>query len=280
MEANCEQHAKWPMAWQQDRAMIVIGFGTGRSGTTSLAELLAAQKNAHCFHELNPACVRFSGTPRPIINTIDEFRRIEEGGDPSELTVDFTRRDSTRSYEQLCRKSGLRLIGDVAFYYLSYVLAIAQHNPDVLFLCLRRDIDDTVQSWIEKSRIVRWPSRYVADRLSSLIVRTPFHRSSNYWMNHDGRVWEPDPMWDKCFPKFDVKSKREAIRKYCEYYYREVEALEIRLRPRFRFVETRLLSERSYQADVLGFLGIEPEDRVHVLAHANRGENGARVPAP
>ena len=61
--------------------MIVIGLGTGRSGTASLAKLLSAQHDAFCFHEMNPSCVRFSGTPRPILNVIDEYQAILDGGD-------------------------------------------------------------------------------------------------------------------------------------------------------------------------------------------------------
>jgi hypothetical protein len=34
--------------------MIVIGLGTGRSGTASLANLVNSQKDALSFHEMNP----------------------------------------------------------------------------------------------------------------------------------------------------------------------------------------------------------------------------------
>lgn len=156
--------------------MIVIGLGTGRSGTASLAKLLNAQRSAFCFHEMNPSCVRFSGTPRPILNTIDEFQAILDGGDPSMLTVDLARPVSMKAYDALCGMPGLRMMGDIAFYYLSYVEAIAARNPNVRFLCLRRDIDETVASWVKKSRNLRWRSKYAADRLSSWITRAPFYR--------------------------------------------------------------------------------------------------------
>jgi hypothetical protein len=99
--------------------MIVIGLGTGRSGTASLAGLLKAQSDSLCFHEMNPSVVRFAGTPRPFINTIDEFQAILDGGDPAMLTVDLSRSVSASAYDELSRMQRVRLIGDVAFYYLS-----------------------------------------------------------------------------------------------------------------------------------------------------------------
>lgn len=252
--------------------MIVIGLGTGRSGTVSLAHLLNAQHDALCFHEMNPACVRFSGTPRPILNSVDEFQAILDGGDSSMLTVDLAHPPSAKAYDELRKMRGLRIIGDVAFYYLSYVEAIAARSPNVRFLCMRRDIDQTVASWDKKSRNLRWRSKYLVDRLSSWICREPFYTSCNYWMEHDGTVWEPDPIWDKCFPKFEAVSKIEAIRKYCEFYYREAERLASGLPDRFRFVETVHMNEPEYQAGILSFAGIASEDRVSLSVHVNQSE--------
>ena len=94
--------------------MIVIGLGTGRSGTNSLATLIRAQRDAFCFHEMNPACVRFAGTPRPILNAVDEFQAVLDGGEPSNITVDITRPVVANDYDKLCKMTKLRLIGDVA----------------------------------------------------------------------------------------------------------------------------------------------------------------------
>ena len=254
--------------------MIVIGLGTGRSGTASLAKLLNAQHDAHCFHEMNPSCVRFSGTPRPILNTIDEYQAILDGGDPSMLTVDLGRTVAAKAYDELCKMPRVRLIGDIAFYYLSYVEAIAARNPNVRFLCLRRDIDETVASWMNKSRIPRWRSKHFADRIGAWITRAPFHEFRNFWMEHNGSRWQQDPVWDKCFPKFEAASKPEAIRKYCEFYYAEAERLAPKLEGVFRFVETEFMKERAYQAGILAFLGIPPEEHVFTNAHIHQSRPG------
>jgi hypothetical protein len=252
--------------------MIVIGLGTGRSGTASLAKLLNAQHDALCFHEMNPSAVRFAGTPRPILNGIDEYQRILDGGDPSMVTVDLSRRVSAEAYDSLRRMKRVKLIGDIALYYLTYVEAIARHNPNVRFICLRRDVDSTVRSWMKKTQIRRWPSASVADRIHSVITRQPYYESSNFWMEHDGTKWLKDPVWDKCFPKMEAASKTDAIRKYCEYYYAEAERIEAKLGERFKFVETNQLDDRSYQPELLRFVGVRDADQVLTDAHIHQSD--------
>ena len=188
------------------------------------------------------------------------------------LTVDLSRGVVAKSYVELCKMPRVRLIGDIAFYYLTYVEAIAARNPNVRFLCLRRDIDETVASWMSKSAIARWPSKYLADRLSSWITREPFYESCNFWMQHDGTHWQLDPVWDKCFPKFEAMSKPDAIRKYCEYYYEEADRVARRLGSVFRFAEAERLNERSYQAGILDFLGIPTEEHQFTHAHIHQSK--------
>jgi Sulfotransferase family len=252
--------------------VIVIGLGTGRSGTTSLAKLFNSQRDTFCFHEMNVSSVRFVGTPRPVLNSVDEFQAIIDGGDPSMVTVDLGRPSVAAAYDRLCKLPRVGTIGDVGMYYLSYVEAIAARNPNVRFLCTRRDIDETVKSWLKQTEIRRWRSKYWADRVSSWIVRAPFYESYNYWMAHDGTRWEQDARWDKLFPKFDASSKEEAIRKYCEYYYKEADRLARSLPGVFRFVETKKISDREHQAGFLNFVGIRVEDQIFSASHINQSK--------
>ncbi|MGH7117853.1 MAG: hypothetical protein ACREFP_02470 [Acetobacteraceae bacterium] len=253
--------------------MIVIGLGSGRSGTASLAKLLNAQHDALCFHEMNPSAVRFSGTPRPFLNTINEFQAILEGGDPAMLTVDLSRLVAAKAYDQLCRMPRVRMIGDIAFYYLTYVALLAQHNRNIRFICLRRDREQTVNSWLRKSALERWRSKRIADRLSSLITREHYHESRNFWMEHDGSRWQKDPVWDKCFPKFVAKTKREAIGMYWDHYYEQAEVLKRALGDVFRIVDTEHLSEIPFQTELLEFCGVPAAEQVHVDAHIHRSSD-------
>ena len=250
--------------------MIVIGLGTGRSGTASLAKLLNAQTDALCFHEMNPSCVRFFGTPRPILNAIDEFQAILDGGDTSLLTVDLARPVSAAAYDRLCAMPRVRLLGDIAFYYLSYVDAIANRNRNVRFICLRRDEEETIESWMRKSAVDRWRSKRIADRVASWITREPYYVSRNFWMDHDGREWLKDPVWDKCFPKFEALTKRDAIRMYWHYYYEAADGLLHRRPDCFRIVDTHALDDRATQQGILEFCGVAPAEQVFTGAHIHR----------
>lgn len=257
--------------------MIILGLGTGRSGTASLAKLLNAQTASFCFHEMDPACVRNSGTLRPILNSVDEFQAIIDGGDPGMLTVDLSRAVSAAAYDVLKDMPSVRMIGDIAHYYLSYVRDIARHNADVRFICLRRDKTQTVRSWQTKTSIQRWRSKKIADYLGSLITREPYFTARNPWMTHDGTKWAADPVWDKCFPKFEGPTRKEAIEQYWDYYNRETTALEAEFPDIFQIVPTETLNTREGQDSVLSMCGIAEPDRVYVDAHIHQSARNAAV---
>ncbi len=107
----------------------------------------------------------------------------------------------------------------------------------------------------------------MADRLASLITRTPSYESENFWMEHSGTKWRRSPVWDKLFPKFEASSKEAAIRKYCEYYYQQAERLAADLEASFRFVELGRFSDPDYQSAVLSFAGIPSAEQVLTRVH-------------
>lgn len=260
--------------------MIVIGFGTGRCGTASLAALINAQRNALCFHEMNPACVRFSGTPGPILDAVSRFEDILAGGDRSMLTVDLSRPYGAACFDRLQGLRQVDLIGDVASYHLNYIEEVASRFEEVRFVFLMRDIEETVASWERWTALGRWRSERWAARLSSLIMRTPYLTALNHWMEHDGTRWKHDPVWDKCFPKFDADDPVSAARLYCHYYYEEVERLKPILGGRLHCIRTHDLGRPARQSELLRFLGVDESDQVHTGAHANRSGKAVRpVPA-
>ncbi len=253
--------------------MIVIGLGSGRTGTASLSHMIDSQQDAICFHELNPTGAVFSGNPQPIINTINEFQAILDGGEHKRLAIDYSRDMSVKTYNTLQAMPRVRMIGDIAYYYLSYVDDILAVNRNVRFVCIKRNRQQTVDSWIAKSAVHRWPSLWLADRLKSLITRTPFYQSKNFWQTHDGEQYLPDPVWDSTFPKFEAASREEAIGMYWDYYYQQAELTADRHPEHFRIFPIEAMSHPEGQREILSFIGLSDDamvvkDKFH--AHKTR----------
>jgi hypothetical protein len=241
---------------------ILIGLGSGRSGTASLTSLIDRQSDAICFHEMNPSCAAFSGNPQPHINAVIEFQKLLGGGDRTRLTVDYSRISSVETYAELQTMSQVKLIGDIAYYYLNYIDDLFEIAPQCVAVCMKRDRESTVASWLKKSAIKRWPSLWLADRLKSWLTRTPFYREYNYWQDHDGSHWKQDPVWDSCFPKFEASSKKEAIGLYWDYYYLEADRLQQKYPDRFRIFDVGELSVPEGQKRILSLLGIAEDKMV------------------
>ncbi len=242
---------------------ILIGLGSGRSGTASLTSLVDRQPGAICFHEMNPSCAVFSGNPQPQRNAVHEFRALLAGGDRARLSIDYSRPSSVQTYAALQTMGELKLIGDIAYYYLNYIEELFELAPECVAVCMKRDRESTVDSWMQKSAIRRWPSLWLADRFKSWITRTPFYTEYNHWQEHDGSRWRKDPVWDSCFPKFEASSKREAIGLYWDYYYLEADRLQRKYPDRFRIFEVGDLSNAEGQRRILSLLGLA-EDRMVV----------------
>jgi hypothetical protein len=241
--------------------MIVIGLGTGRCGTTSLAHLLGHQPNSVVFHEMSPSVMRFAGTPAPVINTVREFEAILDGGNTSLLTADLSRQSTDETYSKLCSMQQVSTLGDIAFYYLNYVETIIASSKQVRFVCLKRDRDSTINSWLKKARIRRWRSKWFADKLASFILRTPFLKSKNFWMEHDGTCWLSDPVWDKCFPKFEAPSMLEALALYYDSYYEKAELYAKEYADIFRIYSLEDLNSDEGKNSIMDFCGFAPESR-------------------
>lgn len=151
---------------------LVFGIGTGRCGTVSLSKLLNSQKNSNFTHEIKPL-----------------------------LPWKFSKNEINKKLNQIIKRKP-DYVGDIAFYYLPYVEYIIKKYPHTKFICLKRDKNETVESYDNKTGL------------------------KNHWINHDGKKFMNDP-YDKCFPKNNDKSllKKQLISRYYDKYYSEVERL-------------------------------------------------------
>ena len=98
---------------------LIMGLGSGRCGTNSLAVILDAQFKTNVSHERY-----FRLTWLPNYYYLN-------------LTLDLIMRNHCGEF-----------VGDVSYYYLPYVDHILDMYPDTKFVCIRRDAEDTIKSQI------------------------------------------------------------------------------------------------------------------------------------
>lgn len=131
-------------------------------------------------------------------------------------------------------------VGDVGLYYLPYCNQILKIKNSKIVI-LKRDRESVINSFMKKTR---W---------------------MNHWCNHDGRDWRLSP-WDKCFPKFKTRSKRDAVGKYYDLYYEMCSEIP---KERSFWMTTEELNQEEKSLEMLRFCGFE--NPKFTLMHKNRG---------
>ena len=209
--------------------MIVIGMGSGRSGTKSLAKLLDEQDNAKVTHEYG----------EPLHWDLNELHW--------QLWED--RLDKWK--DARIRKEWINQVkinGDVASWYLPYIEKVIQDNfdglktpilgLDIKVIVLKRDKDEVIESFDE------WTGQ------------------GNRWQEKGGD-W---PEYDHAFPTYpDGLSKREAIGQYWEDYYETCEWLED-VTDFVKVFDIDVLNSKEGQQEIFDFLGVDGE---YVEVHEN-----------
>ena len=101
-------------------ASIILGLGSGRCGTHTLAEVLGQQREAHFTHEQPPLLAWRRAPSAPgIRERLDRLRRTRSGP----------------------------YIGDVASFYLPYAEEAIAAEPGIRMICLERPRDEVVASF-------------------------------------------------------------------------------------------------------------------------------------
>lgn len=103
--------------------MIVIGLGTGRSGSYSLSALLDAQEGFNVTHEVYWC-----------------------PWEKDKVTVEV----------MMAGFRGKGNVGDVACYLLPYVEEFLSVDPTIKFVVIKRGREDTVESWLRHTDVNHW----------------------------------------------------------------------------------------------------------------------------
>lgn len=102
---------------------MIIGLGTGRCGSMSLANLLSFQSNCLVSHEMGG---------RPWLPWKKD-------------------KDSFDNYYRLISSRKQQFTGDVSFYNLPYAVDYLSKNEKTVFVILQRDKQDTINSYLKKT---------------------------------------------------------------------------------------------------------------------------------
>lgn len=189
---------------------IVIGLGTGRCGTNTLAALLDRQDGARVTHERHDVALRWEGSEILVQDTLRSCRRELDGGS--------------------------RLVGDVHSAYLPYAESMLRSDGALRLIALQRERAATVDSFLRKTE-----------------------RKANHWA--------PTPRfarrarWNDCFPTYPAElPKDQAIGRYWDEYYTEVERLAAAFPGRVALLPMEALNDDAGQRRILAAAGV-PEAR-------------------
>ncbi|MFY0632461.1 MAG: sulfotransferase [Vannielia sp.] len=242
---------------------MVFGLGSGRSGTTSLAELLNHQPGMCCFHEMAPSTFAWEGAEEAVGSLLRDFHAALHG-DERLLSVDRIYHRQEDTLERFRSLAPLNALGDVASYYLPYVEYILDRAPGARFPVLKRAREATIASFVAKmsqglGKQPLWP-------LNRKRVR-------NHWASASDRRWVRDAVWDKNFPSFDLprRSGLEAyVARYYDTYYARVDDLVTAFPESVRLFGLEQLGTPEGRQDILEFC-LPGRAHVDVDVHSNKG---------
>lgn len=150
-----------------------------------------------------------------------------------------------KSMLDIMHKYPEEVAAEIAFYYLPYVPFLMGTYPDTKFICLKRDKEATIASYDRQTSFN--PKNGLAERNHWTA------RNSNHWSDK----WRLDPIWDPCYPKYDLP-RLESIAQYWEDYYIQAEKYVEKYPSNFIIIKMeKILNNGGIQYEVLKFLGYE-----------------------
>jgi hypothetical protein len=153
---------------RDEAGKLVIGLGTGRCGSTSLTQLLMAQKTG-CFSHEHPPDLPWNMPPPGLRFHLQRFALLAQLYDP---------------------------VGDVGHWWLPHMDAVAKFFPDFRAVVLKRDKEATVESFVTvKEGDTKGGVNHWIDHDGSFWNKVPFDRCYPSYPVTDirealGRYWE------------------------------------------------------------------------------------------
>ena len=190
---------------------LIFGLGTGRCGTVSLTKLLNAQPGTKIKHEVYT--LPWEPDETKLYNSIHSILGYDSGR-----------------------------VGDVAYYWLPYISRILADYHDAKFICLYRDKESMVRSFINHT-----PGRNYWTKPDSI------HQTLNKW---ERRVT------DLSFPQYNA-NKPDALGEYWEEYQERTTTWAGLCPNNFKTWPMEILNTREGLSEIFDFIGILERDRIY-----------------
>ncbi len=211
---------------------LVIGLGTGRSGTVSLSKFLGVQEKTFFVHE---------GAYK------QKFFSQYSAGNYLPWKIDKHLFEVWYSGLRKASKGAL-YYGDVCASLLPYVSLILEKDPEAVFVCIKRDKTEVVNSFMHVTRGI------------------------NYW--NENEVFRAFDFWGEMFPTINSLNKRDALEKYWDLYHETVKSLEEKYPHAIRTFSINDLNTFEGREEILNFIGYPKIGRrIDTNFHANKRLN-------
>ena len=241
---------------------LILGIGSGQCGLNMLADLLNAQPGVRVTCEQKPLL------PWRNKDSNDEARLLGMEPFVPNLKSRFQNWESSRLINN---GQPPLFIGDASSNWLPYIEEVLNLRPDSKIVCLKRPREETVKAFC-----------------LNLERATP--RPTDNWSKVLPEGWYRSPFRMGIYPRFEASSRTEALEKYWDFYYEEVDRL-INLYPQqIRIFDPQNLSNieepgktqtpDQTQTDfhaLLDFVGIESKNRNPVTVF-HRPEMASPIP--
>ena len=197
---------------------VILGCGTGRCGTFTLAHILR-KSGVNMSHEMygkTKLRLEFKIDKEKFLKLCKYFERLED-----------------------------KAVGDSDLVYFRYLELFIEKYPDIMIICLKRNKEDTVKSFVKKCE------------------------GKNWWFKHGYKKWINDVVNFIRFPKYETEDLEETIGLYWEHYYEEIDRIRKKHYKNILMIETEKLSYRETQTQIYDFCDISKTDRVFDETHYN-----------
>ena len=205
-----------PKASRHTPGQIVLGLGSGRSGSTSLVAILATVEEHCCTHE-NP----------PLISWIPEAEELQF---------------HVRRFQLLSHY--FPLIADVSHWWLNVLDEFFTHFPDAKAVGLFRDVESCAASFMKIKGFGRGSYNHWVPYGNGIWAAAQWDPTYPTYEIPENSEREPDRV------KFDL------IARYVHEYNERLKAFATSMPEKFMLVKTEDLNDEAVQKAIFDFAGI------------------------